>query len=55
MKVLLVAGGFPDVSNPSHGIFSQRAAIELAKKVDLTVIHYRMLKPGRKRVEKSQE
>lgn len=51
MKVLFLTGGFPSGNNPSKGIFNKRAAIEIAKKVDLTVIHYWMLKPGRKRIE----
>lgn len=55
MKVALISGGFPDTENNLKGIFNKRAAIELAKKVDLTVIHYRMLKPGRKIVERTKE
>lgn len=55
MKVALVTGGFPDSSNSLKGIFNKKAAIEIAKYVNLTVIHFRMLKLGRKYIERTEE
>ncbi len=48
IKVVYLAGGYPTPDNPSHGIFNQRAANAIKKYVDLTVIQYRIFKPGRK-------
>ncbi|MEO6490624.1 MAG: glycosyltransferase family 4 protein, partial [Ferruginibacter sp.] len=55
LKVIYLAGGYPTADNPSHGIFNQRAAIALKEHVDLTVIQYRMYKPGRKFRERIKE
>lgn len=55
LRVLYLAGGYPSPDNPSHGVFNQRAAHALSKYVDLTVIHYRFYKPGRKLIQRKQE
>ncbi len=53
LKVVFIAGGgFPTEDKPFQGIFNQRAAIQLAELVDLTVVQYRMYLPGRKLVSK---
>lgn len=55
LKVVYLAGGYPTPDNPSHGIFNQRAANALKDHVSLTVIHYRIYKPGRKFYQKLEE
>ena len=55
INVVYLANGFPTADNPSHGIFNQRAANSLKDQVRLTVIQYRLYKPGRKFVEKVAE
>ena len=48
MNVVYLAGGFPSEDNPTHGLFNLRAVKAISQHVNLTVVHYRMLKPGRK-------
>ncbi|MEN8194744.1 MAG: glycosyltransferase family 4 protein [Bacteroidota bacterium] len=48
MRILFLTGGFPSKDNPTKSIFNYRAAKSLSKKTDLTVIHLRYWKPGRK-------
>ncbi len=55
LQVVYLAGGYPTADNPSHGIFNQRAAIAIKDHVSLTVIHYRIYKPGRKFYERIAE
>jgi len=55
LNVVYLASGFPTPDNPSHGIFNLRAANALKEHVNLTVIQYRIFKPGRKLVEKIKE
>lgn len=55
INVLFVVGGYPTSDNLSHGVFNKRAAEGLSEYVNLTVLHYRIYKPGRKIFEKSQE
>jgi len=55
LKVVYLAGGYPTPDNPSHGIFNQRAANAIKDYVDLTVIQYRIYKPGRKFYEEVKE
>lgn len=55
INVVYLAGGYPTPDNPSHGIFNQRAAMALKEHVNLTVIQYRIYKPGRKFLEKINE
>ena len=45
-----MVAGFPSEDNPTHGLFNKRAAIALAPLVDLSVIQFRLWKPGRKRL-----
>ena len=47
MKVILFVTGFPDVRRPNLGVFNQRTAMELARRVNLTVIVPMAIKPGR--------
>lgn len=53
--VVFLASGYPTPDNPSHGIFNKRAAELISKHVSLTVIQFRIYKPGRKLVEKIAE
>lgn len=46
-NVILFVNGFPDVRRPNQGVFNQRAAMALAKRVALTVIVPVAIKPGR--------
>lgn len=55
LNVVYLASGFPTADNPSHGIFNLRAVGALKQHVDLTVIQYRIYKPGRKIFEKIRE
>lgn len=55
LNIVYLAGGYPTADNTSHGIFNQRAANAIKDHVNLTVIHYRSYKPGRKFFEKIQE
>lgn len=55
IKVCLMVSGFPSEDNPTHGLFNKRAAIALAPMVDLTVVQYRLWKPGRKRLQVNTE
>ena len=48
MNVVYLASGFPSPENPSHGIFNKIAVESLAELHDLTVVQYRLYKPGRK-------
>ncbi len=48
LHVVYLASGYPTPDNPSHGIFNYRAANAIKDHVFLTVIQYRMYKPGRK-------
>lgn len=47
IKVVYLAGGYPSEDNPSHGIFNKRAVTSLQHLTDLTLIHFRIYKPGR--------
>ena len=55
LKVVYLASGFPTVDNPSHSIFNQRAVNAIKDHVSLTVIQYRIYKPGRKFYQQLQE
>ena len=55
LNVVYLAGGYPTPDNPSHGIFNQRAAHAIKDHVNLTVIQYRIYKPGRKFYEEISE
>lgn len=55
LHVVYLASGYPTTDNPSHGIFNQRAATAIKDHVFLTVIQYRMFKPGRKFCEHKTE
>lgn len=55
LKVVYLANGYPTPDNPSHGIFNQRAANAIKEHVNLTVIQYRIYKPGRKFAEHIKE
>jgi glycosyltransferase involved in cell wall biosynthesis len=55
LKVVFLVSGFPTPDNPSHGIFNKRAAMAICGLVDLTVIQFRIFKPGRKLVERIKE
>ena len=55
LNVVYLAGGFPTPDNPSHGIFNSRAANAIKQHVNLTVIQYRIYKPGRKLHEEIKE
>jgi len=55
LNVVYLASGFPTPDNPSHGVFHQRAANALKDHVSLTVIQFRLFKPGRKLKEEIQE
>lgn len=55
LNVVFLASGYPTPDNPSHGIFNQRAANAIKDHVSLTVIQYRMFKPGRKFCEHIKE
>lgn len=48
MKVLILTGGFPSAENPSKSIFNYRSVLGLKKIVDVTVVHLRFWRPGRK-------
>ncbi len=48
MNVLFFASGFPSIDRPNSGIFNLRAAGELAKLVDLTIVAPRAWRPGRR-------
>lgn len=54
-RIMFLVGGYPSSENPSHGIFNQRAAHAISPFVDLTVVQFRLLKPGRKIIERIQE
>jgi len=54
MKVIYLVSGYPSKDNPTHGIFHERAAELLGQHVDLTVIQFRFLKPGRELFRKVQ-
>ena len=47
-NVVYLASGFPTADNPSHGIFNKRAADAIRQYANLTVIQYRIYRPGRK-------
>jgi len=51
LRVILMTSGFPTTDKPGNGIFNLRAAKALKNLVDLTVIHLRAWKPGRRRIE----
>ena len=51
-NVIYLANGYPTKDNPSHGIFNQRAAEAIKEYTNLTVIQYRIYKPGRKLYER---
>ena len=55
LHVVYLASGYPTADNPSHGIFNQRAANALKAHVSLTVIQYRIYKPGRKFYRRVEE
>ncbi|MEO7766818.1 MAG: glycosyltransferase family 4 protein [Ferruginibacter sp.] len=55
INVVYLAAGYPTPDNPSHGIFNQRAANAIKEHVSLTVIQYRIYKPGRKFFEEIKE
>ncbi|MEP7164092.1 MAG: glycosyltransferase family 4 protein [Ferruginibacter sp.] len=55
LNVVYLANGYPTKDNPSHGIFNQRAANAIKDHVNLTVIQYRIYKPGRKFAEHIKE
>lgn len=55
LNIVFLVSGFPTPDNPSHGIFNKRAAMALRELVNLTVIQFRIFKPGRKLVERIQE
>ncbi len=55
LRVMFLVGGYPSLENPSHGIFNQRAAHAISPFVELTVVQFRLLKPGRKIIERIQE
>lgn len=46
-RVYLVVNGYPDAYRPDRGKYNERAARDLARLVDLTVILPRAVKPGR--------
>lgn len=52
IKTGLIVSSFPSEDSPSRGVFNQRAAEQLSQYADITVIHLRMWKPGRKVVRK---
>jgi len=47
-NVVYLANGYPTKDSPSHGIFNQRAAEAIREYTNLTVIQYRIYRPGRK-------
>ncbi|MBN1297508.1 glycosyltransferase family 4 protein [bacterium] len=51
MKIAMLVTGFPTADAPERGIFNRRAAEDLNRYVDLTVLHIRLYKPGRKLVQ----
>ncbi len=55
LNVVYLASGYPTADNPSHGIFNKRAALAIKEHVNLTVIQYRIYKPGRKFFEEIHE
>lgn len=55
LNVVYLASGFPTPDNPSHGIFHQRAANAIKNYVSLTVIQFRLYRPGRKLKQEIQE
>lgn len=54
MKIILLVNGFPDVQRPNSSVFNLRTATELAKRVDLTVVVPRAIRPGRSLVAVEQ-
>jgi glycosyltransferase involved in cell wall biosynthesis len=54
VKVAFVVLGFPSPEHPSAGVFHRRAARALAGLVDLTVVHVRTWRPGRRFVTKEE-
>jgi glycosyltransferase involved in cell wall biosynthesis len=55
LKVVYLASGYPTADNPSHGVFNQRAANAIKDHVSLTVIQYRIYRPGRKFYQRVEE
>ncbi len=55
IKVLYLTGGFPSKDDPSKGIFHFRSVKGLSEYCDITVIHFRILKPGRKIYEEEDQ
>lgn len=55
LNVLFVVGGYPTLDNLSHGVFNKRAAEGISQFVSLTVLHFRIYKPGRKVFTKSED
>lgn len=47
MKVAMLVNGFPDARRPNNSVFNLRTALELAKRVDLTILVPMAMRPGR--------
>ena len=48
IRVAMIVTGFPDADQPANCIFNLHAAKALSRSVDITVIHLRAWKPGRR-------
>lgn len=48
LKIVMLVGGFPVPDNPARCVFNQRAADDLGKTNDVTVIFARLWRPGKK-------
>ena len=55
IEIVYLASGYPTTDNPSHGIFNERAVMAIKDHVNLTVIQYRIYRPGRKFYELVKE
>ena len=49
-RLAMLVTGFPSESAPSKGIFNLRAAQSIGRLADLTVVHLRTWRPGRRRI-----
>ena len=55
MKVLMPVGGFPTEDHPQSGVFNETAAKQISAEVELTVVHFRYWKLGRKLISTEEK
>ncbi|MEM9919746.1 MAG: glycosyltransferase family 4 protein [Bacteroidota bacterium] len=54
MKVAFLVGGYPSDADPARGVFNERTALALSKRIEVIVIHLQGWRPGRSFFKKEQ-